>query len=63
MLTQVEMLQLSPWDFDQSEYGWRSLDRCNDMRGALEVSPGGDAGLPGHTLEGIPVAQDRYLRP
>lgn len=37
MLTRVEMLQLSPWDFDQSEYGWRSLDRINDTRGALEV--------------------------
>ena len=37
MLTQVEMLQLSPWDFDQGEYGWRFLDRCKDTGGAMEV--------------------------
>ena len=37
MLTQVEMLQLSPWEFDQGPHGWRALDEVKDMEGAVEV--------------------------
>lgn len=31
------MLQMSPWDFDQSENGWRKLDKEGDLIGAANL--------------------------
>ena len=37
ILTEQEMLELSPWDFDQAPNGWRSLTNPNDPQSNLHA--------------------------